>query len=129
MTARRTLLAALSGLGLMGCAHAGAYEDFFRAIEVDNGEAVAALLRRGFDPNTRNARRDPALVVALHGESPKAAAALLQARGLQVNARNGKGETALLLAALRGLRDGSLLAPEPVAALNLAAAPGEPGAR
>ena len=102
MTARRTLLAALCGLGLMGCAHAGAYEDFFRAIEVDNGEAVAALLRRGFDPNTRNARRDPALVVALHGESPKAAAALLQARGLQVNARNGKGETALMMAALRG---------------------------
>jgi tellurite resistance protein len=36
---------------------------------------------------------------------------------------------ALALATVKGLRDGSLLAPEPVAALNLAAAPGEPGAR
>ena len=36
---------------------------------------------------------------------------------------------ALALATVKGLRDGSLLAPEQVAALNLAAAPGEPGAR
>jgi tellurite resistance protein len=35
---------------------------------------------------------------------------------------------ALALATVKGLRDGSLLAPEPVAALNLAAAPAQPGA-
>jgi len=100
--ARRTLLTAALALGAAGCAHAGAYDDFFRAIELDNGAQVAALLRRGFDPNTRTAKREPALVVALHKDSVQAAAVLLQARGLDVNARNSKGETVLMMAAIRG---------------------------
>ena len=102
MIARRTLLAAGLALGTASCAHGGAYEDFFRAIELDNGRQVAELLRRGMDPNTRDAKGDPALVVALRGESHQAAAALVQARALEVNARNARGETALMMAALRG---------------------------
>ncbi|AVP57661.1 ankyrin repeat domain-containing protein [Pulveribacter suum] len=101
-TARRTLLAAALALGALGSAQAGAYEDFFRAIELDNGEQVASLLRRGFDPNARSAKRVPALVEALHKDSVQAAAVLLQSRGLDVNARNAKGETALMMAAIRG---------------------------
>lgn len=31
---------------------AGAYEDFFRAIELDQPQVVHNLLKRGFDPNT-----------------------------------------------------------------------------
>ncbi len=102
MTARRTLLAAALALGLAGCAHASAYEDFFRAIELNDGRWVADLLRRGFDPNARNPKREPALLVALRGDAHKAADVLVKARGLQVNARNAKGETALMMAALRG---------------------------
>ena len=34
--------------------HAGAYEDFFSAVKRDDGGAVAQLLQRGFDPNSRN---------------------------------------------------------------------------
>ncbi len=103
MIARRTLLLAAGlAMGTASCAHGGAYEDLFRAIELDNGRQVAELLRRGMDPNTRDAKGDPALVVALRGESHQAAAALVQARTLQVNARNARGETALMMAALRG---------------------------
>jgi len=102
MILRRNLLVAAVALNTVACAHASAYDDFFRAIELDQGREITALLRRGFDPNARSPKREPALVVALHSEANQAAAALLQARGLQVNARNAKGETALMMAALRG---------------------------
>ncbi|WP_313070226.1 ankyrin repeat domain-containing protein [Melaminivora sp.] len=103
MIARRTLLSALVLAGpTAACAAGGAHADFFRAIEVDNVQAVSALLRRGFDPNARDTRGQPALVLALHGESPQSAQLLIGARGLKVNARNAKGETALMMAALRG---------------------------
>ena len=47
---RRSALAAVA-LGLVSArAWAGAYEDFFVAILRDDGDAITALLRRGFDP-------------------------------------------------------------------------------
>ena len=105
MTRRRTTLAWLT-LAVMGpvagCAHAGAYEDFFKAIELDNGTAISDLLKRGFDPNARDPKGQPALVVALREDSRKAAAALIAAKGLKVEERNAKDESALMLAALRG---------------------------
>ena len=101
---RRTLawlaLAAAAPLG--GLAHAGAYEDFFKAIELDNATAVTDLLRRGFDPNARDPKGQPALLVALREDSHKAAAALLAAKGLKPEERNAKDESPLMMAALRG---------------------------
>src|SRR5688500_13957278 len=35
-----------------GIAHAGAYDDYFRAVKLDNVKLVSSLLQRGFDPNT-----------------------------------------------------------------------------
>lgn len=105
MTSRRRTLAWLAlaaAAPVAGLAHAGAYEDFFKAIELDNGAAVADLLRRGFDPNARDPKGQPALIVALRGDSRKAAAALIAAKGLKVEERNAKDESALMLAALRG---------------------------
>ena len=46
MTSRRTTLAWLAWAATVpvsGCAHAGAYEDFFKAIELDNGAAISDL--------------------------------------------------------------------------------------
>ena len=90
MTRRRTTLAWLAWAATVpvsGCAHAGAYEDFFKAIELDNGAAISDLLKRGFDPNARDPKGQPALVVALREDSRKAAAALIGARGLKVEER------------------------------------------
>ena len=105
MTRRRTTLAWLAWAATVpvsGCAHAGAYEDFFKAIELDNGAAISDLLKRGFDPNARDPNGQPALVVALREDSRKAAAALIAAKGLKAEERNAKDESALMLAALRG---------------------------
>ncbi|WP_024539371.1 ankyrin repeat domain-containing protein [Comamonas badia] len=105
MTARRRLLllASLASLALLApVASAGAYEDFFKAIELDDDRTIADLLRRGFDPNARDSHRQPAIIVALDKDSRKVAAVLLANRKLKVEARNAKDESALMMAALRG---------------------------
>lgn len=101
---RRRILALLPAALLLAThgVQAGAYEDFFRALKVDDGATVANLLRRGFDPNARTAGGEPALLLAQREKARKAVAALLAAPGLQVNAASAKGETALMLAALQG---------------------------
>jgi len=84
---------------------AGAYEDFFIAILRDDGDAITALLRRGFDPNTRNPKGQVGLVLALQNGSPKAFNALLAARRVNVEARNAQDESPLMMAALKGNLD------------------------
>lgn len=92
------LLAAL----MPAMASAGAYEDFFRAVDTDNVGQVNELLAQGFDPNTPDERGQRPLYLALRSESYKVAAALLAHPGLKVDATNGADETPLMLAALRG---------------------------
>jgi ankyrin repeat protein len=83
-------------------ARAGAYEDFFKAIERDDGRAVGALLQRGFDPNARDPDGQVALYVALRADAPQVAQALWAHPGLDINAANSANETPLMMAALRG---------------------------
>lgn len=95
------------GLLALACATclpvwAGSYEDFFAAVVRDDPGTIAALLQRGFDPNTRDPKGQVGLTLALQNGSLKAFEALLQARGLQVDARNTQDESPLMIAALRG---------------------------
>ena len=98
---KRTI-AALAMMLTAGAASAGSYEDFFTAIQRDDKAAVAALLARGFDPNSRDPKGQVGLFVALQSGSLAAAQALLEARTLDVNALNEKGESVLMMAALKG---------------------------
>lgn len=75
---------------------------FFRAINVDDDRTVAALLKAGFDPNTRSEKGQSGLFVALQDESPKVAALLIAHPGTGIDAANDNGETPLMMAALRG---------------------------
>lgn len=105
MKQRRQVLAqALVGALALSkaAAQAGSFEDFFKAIETDDAQAITALLRRGFDPNTRNARGQVGLTLALQQGSLKAFAALMASRSMQVDARNVQDETPLMMAALKG---------------------------
>lgn len=77
-------------------------DDFFIDVLRDRGHAVSSLLKRGFDPNTRDPNGQTGLILALRGQSLKAADALLQAPDLDVNVANVAGETALMMAVLRG---------------------------
>jgi hypothetical protein len=86
-------------------AHAGAYEDFFKALELDDGRTITQLLRRGFDVNSASESGQTPLFLALRSGSHQAVAALLSAPDLKVDQANQANETALMMAALRGHLD------------------------
>ena len=75
--------------------------DFFRAVNVDNADAVTRMLAAGLDPNQLDPHGQPALLVALQGESLKVAKVLWDAKGIQIDVRNHAGETPLMMAALK----------------------------
>jgi ankyrin repeat protein len=83
-------------------AHAGTYEDFFKAVSLDDASTVERLLQRGFDPNSVDEAGQGALFLAMREGAFKVAAALLKSPGLKVDQANSAGETALMMAALRG---------------------------
>ena len=86
-------------------ANAGSYEDFFRAVEVNDAALVHTLIQRGFDANSRDPKGQTGLILALRGGAFDAAEALLKAPNLDVNALNDAGESALMMAALKGQAD------------------------
>ena len=83
-------------------AHAGSFEDFFKATAVDDESAIVALALRGFDLNTLNEKGEPALIVALREDSLKVANFLLTQRSVKVELRNPQGESPLMIAAIKG---------------------------
>ena len=85
-----------------GLAHAGSYDDFFKAIELDDPSGMQALLNRGFDPNTVNNKGQYGLYVALGNDALKVAKVLINWPQTDVNKLNDKDESALMLAALKG---------------------------
>lgn len=81
---------------------AGSYEDFFKAVKMDNVKVVQSLLQRGFDANTVNPDGIPALMLALREPSPKVTEVLVSWPQTRVEIRNDKDESPLMLAALKG---------------------------
>ncbi len=75
---------------------------FFRAVSVDDEQAVKRWIDAGGDPNKANPQGQPALSLALRDEAFKVAALLLAQPTIRIDAPNAAGETALMLAALRG---------------------------
>lgn len=83
-------------------ANAGSYDDFFVAIKQDNAAEVAALLRRGFDPNTRDPKGLPGLFLAVREPSPKVAQVLIDWPQTNVEIRTAEDESPLMMAAIKG---------------------------
>ena len=83
-------------------AHAGSYEDFFKAVQFDNVRTVQTLLQRGFDPNTVNPEGIPALMLAVREPSLKVAELLAGWPQTKTEVRNANDESPLMLAALKG---------------------------
>ena len=89
-------------MATISAAHAGAYEDFFRAVNVDDSRTVGTLLERGFDPNAVDEQGQVGLYLAFRVGSLKVASALLAHPAIKVDAENAAGETPLMMAAMRG---------------------------
>jgi uncharacterized protein len=103
---RRRLLALALAFGVASpVALAGAHDDFFHAVEVDDADTVVSLLASGFDPNSPDERGQVGLFLALRGGAQKVAVALVANAATRVDAVNTFGETPLMMAALRGYLD------------------------
>ena len=84
---------------------AGAYEDFFKAVKIDNASMVSDLLSRGFDPNAIEPdRNDTGLILALRENSLKVVEVLLDAKDIDLEAKSRNGDNALMIAAYKGNR-------------------------
>ncbi len=92
-------------LTVVSAAQAGAYEDFFKAIELDNPRLLGALLERGIDPDTLDPRGQSGLYLALREGATHAEAVLLAHPATHIDGENSAGETPLMIAALRGRLD------------------------
>ena len=84
---------------------AGSYEDFFKAIKMDDVATLQQLLARGFDANTLDPDGQHPLLVAIREPSLKAAQALVNAQKIDLNRLNAIGESPLMMAALKGELD------------------------
>ncbi|MES2414350.1 MAG: ankyrin repeat domain-containing protein [Pseudomonadota bacterium] len=80
----------------------GSYEDFFKAIKLDDANTVQSLLARGFDPNTPDPQNQYGLALAVREPSPKVVQVLLAAPRIDLNALNAKEESPLMLAVFSG---------------------------
>lgn len=89
---------------LIGCSvvKAGSYEDFFGAIKQDNARLMTALLKRGFDPDTRDEKGLPGLYLALRDGSLKVAQILIDWPKTNIEIRTELDESPLMMAALKG---------------------------
>ena len=83
-------------------ARAGSYDDFFTAIKRDNPDAIVALLKRGFDPDTLDPAGRHGLFIAISDGSLKAAEALVDWPKTNVEWRSPKDESPLMMASLKG---------------------------
>lgn len=101
----RRALAAMVLVVFGGVAHAGSYEDFFTRIIRDDAPGIAALVKRGFDPNTLSEKGETGLTQAFKLDSYRAAKGLAALPSTNVNLPNSKGETPLMLAAIKGQVD------------------------
>ena len=81
---------------------AGARDDFFKAIDLDNVSLMRPLLEQGFDPNATDDRGQVALARALRDGALQVAELLLEQPAIDIDRANAKGETPLMMAALRG---------------------------
>lgn len=102
---RRSMLTLVAAMLLPATALAGAYQDYFQAVQLNNAAGVQSLLQRGFDPNTVEPERgDSGLILALREKAMRVFDVLLDAPGINLEIRTRNGDTALMLAAFKGNR-------------------------
>nr|WP_290969588.1 ankyrin repeat domain-containing protein [Herbaspirillum sp.] len=88
---------------LPGAARAGAYEEYFQAIRMDNVYFLKQLMERGMGPNLIEPRRGyTGLMLAIREDSMQAFNLLVNAPDVNLEAQATNGDTPLMLAAFYG---------------------------
>ena len=81
---------------------AGAYDDYFAAIQRDNPGNVRTLLEQGFDPNTPDPNGRSGYALALRADASRVALLLASHPSFEIDGLNAAGESPLMLAAIKG---------------------------
>ena len=112
MTLLEKLRARFGGIGrivlytsllLPGDARAGAYEDYFQAIRMDNVYFLKQLMQRGMGPNLIEPKRGyTGLMLAIREDSMKAFDVLVNPPDVNLEAQATNGDTPLMLASFYG---------------------------
>jgi uncharacterized protein len=83
-------------------ASADAFNDYFKAVKLDNVVKVKELLGRGLDPNLiEEERADTGLILAMREGSMKVFWVLLATPNIDLEAKARNGDTALMIAAYK----------------------------
>lgn len=86
-------------------ASADAFEDYFKAVKIDDAGKVKSLLQRGLDPNLIEEQRyDTGLIIALREGSVKVFELLINTPNINLEAQSRNGDTALMIAAYKNNR-------------------------
>ncbi|WP_433691614.1 ankyrin repeat domain-containing protein [Herbaspirillum seropedicae] len=92
-----------TSLLLPGAARAGAYEEYFQAIRMDNVYFLKQLMQRGMGPNLIEPKRGyTGLMLAIREDSMKAFDVLVNAPDVNLEAQATNGDTPLMLASFYG---------------------------
>lgn len=94
----------LSVLWLTACATAATSNTaLVKAVVFDDTKAVQQALQSGVDPNARDDKGDPLLVIAMREKSVGVAKLLIEDKRTDLEATNHAGENAMMVASLQGL--------------------------
>ncbi|MFL9926003.1 ankyrin repeat domain-containing protein [Herbaspirillum lusitanum] len=92
-----------TSLLLPGAARAGAYEEYFQAIRMDNVYFLKQLMQRGMGPNLIEPKRGyTGLMLSIREDSMQAFDLLVNAPDVNLEAQATNGDTPLMLAAFYG---------------------------
>lgn len=77
---------------------------YAKAVQLDDERGMKKLLAAGVDPNliAQKQRGETGLMLAVHEDSKKVFAVLLNAHGIDLNLRSRNGDTALMIASYKG---------------------------
>lgn len=102
---RGTMLA-LAILLMPATASADAFNEYFKAVKLDNAAKVKELLQRGLDPNLiEEERHDTGLLLALREGAMKVFRLLMNAPNIDLEAKARNGDTALMIAAYKNNKE------------------------
>lgn len=94
----------LSVLSLTACATAATSNTaLVKAVVFNDTKAVAQALKAGVDPNSRDEKGNPLLVIAMREKSADVATLLINDQRTDLDAANAAGENAMMIASLQGL--------------------------
>jgi ankyrin repeat protein len=94
----------LSVLSLTACATAATSNTaLVKAVVFNDTKAVAQALKAGVDPNSRDEKGNPLLVIAMREKSADVATLLINDQRTDLDATNAAGENGMMIASLQGL--------------------------